>query len=226
MPGCNHYKPNCMKSILAMAMCLFLIVSAQAQSSVYETTIKFAKKEKRALTYEVPFEPNVVEKTIEDMMAKRGAKVEKSRGFMVFKNVQVDDSSSERGDLYFKVDRKNRKDKNSTVTAFAVAPNANAAETDDNNELLSDTRALLTSMSPGLESTDHQFSLLRQEEKIRDLEKKMRKLEDDYADYEKKVRNLQEKMESNKRERETLRSNIETDKNALEIMRAKGTTSN
>ena len=217
----SYTKPIMMKTLL-FTFALILVGSlCIAQDNFTETRVKYQKIEKRAVSYNVPYSPDVVEKAFEHMMQEKGSKPEKSKGYIVYRNVHLQNGTDDIADVYMKVDRKNRKDPNSNVSMFALAPGSNPATVDTDDARMEGSKSFLTSMLPMMENTDHEFKMLDQQGKIADNEKKMRKLEDDYADYEKKVKTLQDRMENNKKERENLRATIESEKSTLEQMRMK-----
>lgn len=210
-----------MKTLLFLIAMIFIGSCSYAQGNITETRVKYQKVEKRAITYDVPYASDVVEKSFEQMMQQKGSKPEKSRGYIVYRNVHLQDGSGDVADVYLKIDRKSRKDQHSTVTMFALAPGASPVEVDTDDARMEGSKSFVTSMTPMLANTDHEFRMIDQQGKIAASEKKMRKLEDDYADYEKKIKNLQDKMENNKKEREALKLTIEAEKNTLEQMRMK-----
>src|SRR6478736_9376580 len=118
-----------MKKLLLTGIIACASLTMQAQVLPAEVKVKFIDKEKKAASFEIPYPTEIVEKAIEERMAAKGSRPEKMRGYTLYRGVDVK-QLGERADLYFKVERKSRKDKNvSVITVFAVSPNENAETT-------------------------------------------------------------------------------------------------
>ncbi len=201
-------------SLLLIAVLSFVFASAQL-----ETKAKFFNKEKRVAQYEVPFEPDIVEKAIADSMSRLGIKGSKVKGYQLYRNVPLD--AGLLADLYVNVDRKSRKDKSSIISVYAVAPNSNPGEVESDDEKISGTKTLLSGLVPVIEETDHQNNIILQEKSLGDANKKLKRLEDDQQDLERKIKNFQEKLEKNKKEQVDMKVEIQKQQTTLEAMRAR-----
>ena len=210
-----------MKKLLLSAIIACASLLMQAQSLPAEVKVKFIDKEKRAASFEMPYPPEIVEKAIEDRMASKGSRPEKMRGYTLYRGVDVK-QLGERADLYFKVEKKSRKDKNaSVITVFAVKPNENAATTDTDSEKLEDSKEVLMSLVPVIESKDMETNIANQEAQIRDAEKKLKRMQDEQADYEGKMKAFQTKLDENLKNQELQTAEIEKMKTFLDAMKDK-----
>jgi chromosome segregation ATPase len=143
------------------------------------------------------------------------------RGFTLYRGVDVK-HLGERADLYFKVERKSRKDKNaSVITVFAVSPNENAATTTTDTDKLDDSKEVLLSLVPVIESKDVETNIANQEAQIRDAEKKLKRMQDEQVEYEAKIKTLQDKLEENRKNLDLQTLEIEKMKSFRDAMKDK-----
>jgi hypothetical protein len=210
-----------MKKLLFSGIIACASLLVQGQNLPAEVKVKFIDKEKRAASFEMPYPPEIVENAIQDRMAAKGSRPEKMRGYTLYRGVDVK-QLGERADLYFKVERKSRKDKNaSVITVFAVKANENAATSDTDTEKLEDSKEVLMSLVPVIESKDMETNIANQEAQIRDAEKKLKRMQDDQAEYEEKMKGLQNKLDENRKNQELQTVEIEKMKTFLDAMKDK-----
>jgi hypothetical protein len=211
-----------MKQILLAAILCFFIQHSFAQDIV-EGKVDFQKKEQSALIVELPYPPSVVEDGIKDYLNKRGLKANSTKGFNVFKGTRLDSLSGEDNDLYFKVERKSRKDKDaSVVTVFVTKPNENPADRlPAETSGLAGARSFLSNMMPALAAYNLEMEIGGQEGEIKKAEKKYERLNDDANDMQKRLKKLQDNIEENKKEQERQKAEIEKQKSILDNMKGK-----
>lgn len=211
-----------MKKILPLIVLCFFIKYSGAQE-ITESKVDYQKKEQAALMVELPYPPNVVEDAIKDYLNKRGHKATSAKGYQLFKGTRLDSLSGMDNDVYFKVERKSRKEKDASVVyMFVTKPNENptqrlTAETSG----LSSARSFLTGLMPSVEAYNLEVDISGQENEIKKAEKKYERLIDDGNDMQKKLKKLQENIEDNKKEVEKQKQEIEKQKGILEAMRGK-----
>lgn len=211
-----------MKKLLLFSVVLLGSLLASAQPTPSEARVKFIDKEKRAASFEVPYSSEIVEKAIEDRMARKGSRPESVRGYTLYRGVKLHDGSSERADFYFKVDRKSRRDKNSSmVYVFAVNPNDNAHSAETTDTHVEASKEFLGTLIPAIEAKDVDNNIASQSNEISVAEKKLKKLQDDYAELEKKMKALTDKMDENKRNQDLQTAEIEKLKAFLDAIKEK-----
>jgi len=198
------------KSLLLAPLFMTFAVGAMAQPVPSEGSVEYQKGDKRAAIIELPYKPAVVEDAIKEHMAKMGYREDKTKGFQVYKGARLSPSDPELADLYFKVDRKGRQDKDISVVYLIVGhPNENVAlKAGDDVSKIEDGKSFLTSLIPSVESHSLEVSISEQDETIKKAEKKLRNLQDDQKDYEKKMRSLEDKLAENKRDQESQNAEV------------------
>lgn len=211
-----------MKKILPTLVLGFLLNSASAQEIV-EGKTEYQKKEQAALIVELPYPPGVVEDAIKDHLNKRGHKANSSKGYYLFKGTKLDSLSGMDHDLYFKVERKSRKEKDASVVyLFVTKPNENPAERlPAESSGLSSARSFLTSLMPAVDARSLEVDISGQENEVKKAEKKYERLADEANDMQKRLKKLQDNIEENRKEQEKQKLEIEKQKGVLEAMRGK-----
>lgn len=196
-----------MKSLLfSAALLLFTVLKAMAQAEPIEGTVEYQKGDKRAAIVEVPFPPDVVEGALKDALAKSGVKEERLKGMQVFKNARLTPTDGEVADLYFKVDRKSRRDDNISVVYLIMGrPNENVAlRTPDDAYRIQDAKAFLGNLKPQAQSFELERNISKNEEDSKKSEKKLANLQDERKQLEKKIQEQEQEVNRLKSERETL----------------------
>jgi hypothetical protein len=196
-----------MKLFILTALTILLTGAGTfAQTDPIEGTIEYQKGVKRAAVVELPFAPDIVEGALKQHLAKSGVKEERIKGLQVFKNARLTPTDGEAADLYFKVEKKSRRDDNTSVVYLIMGrPNENVAlRTADDAYRIQDAKAFLGSFRPQAESFELERNISRNEDNIKKSEKKMNDLQDDRKKLEKKIQEQEQEMNRLKTERESL----------------------
>ena len=196
-----------MKLFILTAFAFLLMgAAAFAQTDPIEGTIEYQKGVKRAAVIELPFTPDIVEGALKQHLAKSGVKEERLKGMQVFKNARLTPTDGEAADLYFKVEKKSRRDDNTSVVYLIMGrPNENVAlRTADDAYRIQDAKAFLGTFRPQAESFELERNITRNEDNIKKSEKRMNDLQDDRKRLEKKIQEQEQEMNRLKTERESL----------------------
>lgn len=196
-----------MKLFILTAFAFLLMgAAAFAQTDPIEGTIEYQKGVKRAAVIELPFTPDIVEGALKQHLAKSGVKEERLKGMQVFKNARLTPTDGEAADLYFKVEKKSRRDDNTSVVYLIMGrPNENVAlRTADDAYRIQDAKAFLGTFRPQAESFELERNITRNEDNIKKSEKRMNDLQDDRKKLEKKIQEQEQEMNRLKTERESL----------------------
>lgn len=212
-----------MKKICLLPILLFTGFFIQAQVQPVEGTVEFQGTKQPATIVELPYPEAVVEKAIEDYLKKKGLKATETRGFKVVRNYKLKDTDEHNSDLYFKTERKSRKEKDITVVYLITAKNGEDLKTRslDGAAVAIGAAALLTDMNPSIDAYNLEVDITGQEESVKKAEKKAASLEDEQKDLEKRIKNLQDKLAENKNEQVKQKEEIGKQKSILEVLRGK-----
>lgn len=216
-----------MKKLFVLFISLLTAAAIHAQPQATEGTAEFQKTQQPAAIIELPYAESVVEKAIADYMAKKGSKGSDTKGFKTFRGYKLRDSQDYTSDLYFKIDRKSRKEKDLTVVSLVVGKNGEDVKTRlaPDNSSIDGAKDLLNDMLPSIEAYNLELQITDQDEVVKKAQKKFDGLADDQKDYEKKIKNLQDKLEQNKKDQEKQTDEIKKQKDILDTLRGKRKTS-
>jgi hypothetical protein len=215
-----------MKKVFSLFLALAATGMLYAQPKATEGTIEFQKTQQPAAVIELPYPENVVEKAIADYMSRKGSKGSDSKGFKTFKSYKLRDSQDYSNDLYFKIDRKSRKEKEITVVSVVAGKSGEDIKTrsaPDNNSI-DGAKDLLNDMVPSIDAYNLEVQIQEQDDLVKKAQKKFDGLADDQKDYEKKIKNLQDKLEQNKKDQERQTDEIKKQTDMLETLRGRRKT--
>ncbi|MBA4166849.1 MAG: hypothetical protein H0X41_04800 [Chitinophagaceae bacterium] len=212
-----------MRKIILAAIIILSTRLVFAQPVATDTRVEYQKGDKAAAVIELPYSPEIVAASIKDNMLKKGLKEEKSKGFQVFKGARLTPTDGEVVDMYFKTDRKNRKDNNVSVVYLIIGrPNENVAlRTGDDSFKVEDAKSYLNSMTPTVDAYNLEMTIGSQETIIKKAEKHLNDLQDNQRDYEKKISNLNEKLTQTKRDIEIQTADVAKQRAARDAMVAR-----
>jgi len=212
-----------MKRNLLVTLLSLSVLIAQSQIEAKEGKLNIKKSEKNTAVIELPYPPEVVEEAIRKQFALSGIKPDKSNGFQVFRGVRLDESDDELNDLYFKVERKSKKEKNISVVNLIVAKRGHdiAAKTLDNPYMVSGGIRFLNDITPSVESHNLNVEIEKQDEVVQKSEKKLKELEEEQEDIEKRIKKMQEKLEENKKNQEKQAEEIISQKKAHDALKSR-----
>ena len=216
---------------------LFLIVSisilttcACAQSS--PTIVKYNKTSKPALMLSLPYTEEIAEGAIVQKLKEIGYNPESKGslfwkkntidGYYVFKGVALRDLNGEVVDLYFKVDRKSKKDKDQSYIYMMVSKGDEQFISEETQPLIySSSTRFLNGFTEYGASYKMDVDIKNQDDAVQAAQKKYTRLRDDEADFVKKITDLESKLKNNREQQETQLKVIEAEKKKLEDLRAK-----
>lgn len=207
------------KYFLLSLICMACGVTVFGQVS--EAVVEFNKAKRTVKSMEISDAPDIVEQAIKNKMLKSGYKPKESKGWMVFKDVHEPDISSERGDLYIKVERKSRKEKEASLVYFFISkPGDQSTPVPFESNMLSGD-GFYSGVASYTVSERLEKDIRDQEEITKKAQKKYDDLVKDQTSLEKKIKNLQEELEDNKKKQETQVTEIENQRKTLEQLKSK-----
>ncbi len=202
-------------------LCGLLLLGNITSAQVTEGEVEFNKVKRTVKQMEVNYAPEYVEQAVISRMSKSGYKSTQNKGWMVFKGVIDPQVSSETSDLYVKVERKGRRDKDASIVHFFTSkPSDNASATPlAANMLGSDTESFFSKITLSARENKLEKEILNQEEVTKKAQKKYDDLVKDQASLEKKIKDLQSDLESNKQKQESQLKELESLQKSLETLK-------
>ena len=98
--------------MLLLAGCVY----GQAKDGI----VVYKKTHQPAATIALPYEPSVITATMDNYLSKKGSKRDDLNGYKTFRNTQFVLGDSMNADLYFKVTRKSRSERDQSIVYLMV----------------------------------------------------------------------------------------------------------
>ncbi|MEO5996380.1 MAG: hypothetical protein ABIN89_06625 [Chitinophagaceae bacterium] len=213
-----------MKKFLLTVM-IFVSVK-MAFSQALSGKVDYQKSQQPAAIIELPYNPDLLEGALKDHFSKKGVKASSSKGFIVFKNVQLSAADATWSDLYFKIDRKSRKENDISVVNLVVTkPNENpATRSSEDNAGIDQAKNFLNEISPAVDAYSLDLSIKGQDDEVKKAEKKLNNLVDDAKDLEKRKKSAEDKIQENLQDQEKQKAELEKQRQLLEVLNSKKKT--
>ncbi len=209
-----------MKKLLLFLIALVFYGFAIAQTRSIQ--VEYQKISRSAMENEMPFSSKTVEKAIEDMFSKMGYKGSGIKGFDLYKGVRISDWGTDTYDIYFKTERKSRRDKENTVVTMMISKGFDAFVSDTSDmEVFRKAKLYLDSLLFVVAAYDLEQEIAVQEDELKSAEKKSTNLQDDGKDLEKKKRKLEDDITDNIRDQQNQSNEVIKQRQILENLKAK-----
>lgn len=210
-----------MKSLLSLLA--LVLVSGIAAAQSYSGMVEYNKTQQPALICEFPFPPGMVEDAIKNKMEKLGYSGKEAKGFRSFKGAKIAEISNEAMlDLYFKVEKKSRKEKDASMVYLLLSKGYENFMTDAaDGPTMNNAKTFLNNLRATVEAYSLELEITTQEEAVKKAEKKFNGLVDDGQSLEKKKRNIEKEIEENKTSQTRQKEEWDKQKQILDTLRAR-----
>ena len=211
-PFLHHYLKIIMKRIfiLLCMLCISVFMYGQAK----EGWVESQKKQQPAAVIELPYAPDVVTAAMNDHLSKKGrSRATDIKGFTTYRNTQPMQNDSINADMYFKIERKSRQDKGTTVVSLLINEPAEGTTTDSLRYLkMEQAKAYLNELVPAIEAYNLELVIKDQNESLIKAESKLKELANDGKDLESKRAGIDKKIAENKVAQQKQTDEIEAQK--------------
>lgn len=209
-----------MKRALVLVSLFFCCTGAFAQAR--SVTAEYQKSMQPAIEVEVPFAEKTVANSIIEKFEKKGYKGKENKGFISFKGVRLPELGSGEYDLYFKVDRKSRQQKDASILTLLISSGYDKFISEsDNPDLIDSAKKMLNEQTNVTAALDLELQIKEQDNVNKKAEKKLADLVEDNESMNKKKAKLEKDIEENLKKQEEQRAEIEKQKQIFETLRAK-----
>jgi hypothetical protein len=202
---------------------LTFIFSTTYSQEVMESKVDFQRTSQPGVMVSVPYPNDVVEDAIKNYFNRLGVKADDSHGFQLFKSTKLNVTDAWNSDLYFRVERKSRKEKDESVVYFFATPEnqqPNLRKPGDQYGV-DGARNFMRSMLPSIDAYNLQVQISLQEEEVKKAEKKYQKAVDDGDDLDKKLKKVQENIEENKNDQARQKVEMDLQRKLLQELKSK-----
>jgi hypothetical protein len=201
---------------------------AIANYKSYEGTVEFQKTKQPATIIEFPFPPDVTEGAIKNHFSGMGIKVKEYKGFMLAKGIKLSASDAEFKDVYYKVERKSRKERDiSLVYVITANPEENISTKTSAGggaalfTIAAGTAGFVEGLGPHIDAHNHELKIQEQEEGLKKAERKYKNLVEEADDLQKRKQRIEKEIEENKQNIEKQGKDVERQKGILQQLIAK-----
>ncbi len=204
-----------MKKIILVVASFITAQFAIAQA--YDGSVDYLKKSQAAVIAEYKYPQETVEKTLKDKLERLGLKVKSTKGFLVAYNAVISSVSSNQMEYAFQVDRKSKREKETTVISMVM----NAADVNVTADNASKAKDFLNELAPAIDALNIDNMVADQATVLEKAQKKNKNLQDDIESLEKKIRNYQDDLAKTKRQQEDQVKEVARQQEILETIKAK-----
>jgi hypothetical protein len=211
-----------MKKLLGLLIIICSVFSVGYAQS-YEGSVEYQKTSQPSVIAEFPYPPGMVEDAIKDKLEKQGFGSKDMKGFRVFRAVRIKEISADSlVDLYFKVERKSRREKDISVVYLMVSK-SNEVFVSSNSDaaIMGNAKNYVNNLRPSLDAWNLELQIAEQEGALKKQEKKYDGLVEDGQDMEKKKKKLEQDIEENKQNQAKQKQEVEKQRQILETLKAK-----
>lgn len=191
--------------------------------------IEYQKKDRQAVVLYTQYSTEIVEGAIKERMDQLGNKGRENKSFInlgkgnfiAYKGASVPNIKGTY-DLYFKVERKSRREKEESVVYLVIGkgPDDFASSTTD-CPLMDEAKSFMNSLPPHIEAYNLEVDIKGQEDMLAKIQGKIDGLLKDSIDLDKKIQALQDKMQQNSISRQEQAAELEKQRLVLEAMKQK-----
>lgn len=214
------------KYIPALTISLFLSSIAFSQAQL--GTVEYRKKDRQAIVIYSQYPPDLVVDAIMQRMEQAGNRGKEDKAFLSksrvleFKNASIPEFNIRGVDMVFKVEPRNKKEKDESVVYLILMKGVDDFVTSASDpELVESSKSFLSSHKPRIEAQNLEMEIGKQDETVKKEEKKLESMVQEQLDLEKKIKALQDKLLLNKKDQETQMAVITNQKTILENMKGK-----
>ena len=204
-----------MKKIICTAFIVSIFILSYAQA--YEGGVEYQKKQQPAAVIELAYPPSVVNAAMNDYLSKKGkSRKDDVKGFSTFRNTEPVQGDGVNADLYFKTERKSRKEKEITMVSLLVLP-ADAQTSASNLRYLgmNDAKNYLNDLALAIDAYNLELSIKDQNDAVIKAEAKYKSLTSEGDDLENKLKAIEKKIADNKNDQQKQLKEIENQKQKL-----------
>lgn len=194
-----------------------LLISLFGYGQAYESAVQYQDKLQPAAVIDLPYPPSVVDAAMNDYLSKKGkSRGNDMKGFITFRNTQPVQNDSVNADLYFKTERKSKKEKEVTVVSLLVMPNEVQSNTGNLHYLnMNDAKDYLNGLATAIEAYNLELTIKDQNDAVTKAEAKYKSLANEGEELENKRTSIEKKIADNKNDQQQQLKEIDNQKQKL-----------
>ena len=189
-----------------------ILISVFSYGQAFEGAVQYQKQLQPAATIELPYPPSVVDAAMNDYLSKKGkSRSNGMKGFTTFRNTEPLLNDSANADLYFKTERKNRKEKEVTIVSLLVMPNSGNLHYLN----MDDAKNYLNGLAIAIEAYNLELTIKNQNDDVIKAEAKYKSLTKEGEELQNKKSAIDKKVADNKNEQQLQLKEVDNQKQKL-----------
>ena len=207
------------KSVL-LAASIFISVASFAQAR--SVTAEYQKINQPAIEIEIPFPEKTVAKSFVDYFEHLGYKGKETKGYYTFKEVRLPKISPGIYDIYFKTDRKSRREKDKTILTFLISTGYEKfLSGPENDSVINNAKQFLNEQQINVASFDLEMQISAQDEITKKEDKKLANFTEDGIDLVKKKERIESDIQNNIKKKAAQKAELEKQMLIFETLKNK-----
>jgi len=166
--------------------------------------VEYQKQLQPAAVIDLPYPPSVVNAAMDEYLSKKGkSKGNDIKGFTTYRNTQPLQNDSVNADLYFKTERKSRKEKEVTVVSLLLTPADIQNSTGNLHYLnMNDAKDYLNGLAITIDAYNLELAIKDQNHAVIIAEAKYKILTNEAGDLDKKRAAIEKKIDDNRNDQQ------------------------
>lgn len=209
-----------MKKLFFVTIAVAIYGTSIAQSRL--ATADYQKTKQPGIELDVPFPEKTVSKSIDDYFQKLGYKGKDTKGYLTYKGVRLPQLGSDIYDLYFKTDKKSRKEKDATTVTLMISSGYEKFIGDTTNAPLIDSaKNYLNGLTDRVAAYDLDQQITEQDVALKKALKKLTNLTETGQDLQKKKGKIENDIADNLKGQASQKAESEKQQQILQTLRDK-----
>ena len=209
-----------MKKLFFVAIAVAMYGTSIAQSRL--ATADYQKTKQPGIEMDVPFPEKTVSKSIDDYFQKLGYKGKDTKGYLTYKGVRLPQLGPDTYDLYFKTDKKSRKEKDATIVTLMISSGYEKFIGDTTNAPLIDSaKNYLNGLTARVAAYDLDQQITDQDDAVKKALKKLTNLTETGQELQKKKVRIENDIADNLKGQASQKTESEKQQQILQTLRDK-----
>lgn len=207
-----------MKKLFFVAIAVAIYGTSIAQSRL--ATADYQKTKQPGIELDVPFPEKTVSKSIDEYFQKLGYKGKDTKGYLTYKGVRLPNLGPDTYDLYFKTDKKSRKEKDVTTVTLMISSGYEKFIGDTTNASLIDSaKNYLNGLTDRVAAYDLDQQINDQDDAVKKALKKLTNLTETGQDLQKKKVKIENDIADNLKGQSSQKTESDKQRQILQTLR-------
>lgn len=210
-----------MKKFVLIPLCL-LVLNFFVKAQSVTGTVVYDKANQSGIINEFSFEENTTADAIKAKLKTLGYSSKSVKGFDVYRGVKLAELGPDTYDLYFKIDRKSKKERDRSVVYLLITKGYDNFVTEaTDSALFANAKTFMNNLVATVTAADLEKQIQAQEDAVKKSERRYNNSVDDGSNLEKRKRQIEQDIADNIKDQANKKAEAETQRQILETLKAK-----